>query len=117
MSQMEISLKLGVSLKRVQTAMRFYAIKPRRQVKRNQWGAGNSNWKGNKAGYQALHLRVYRVKGCPRFCEKCKTTKAKRYEWASMSKRYDDPSDYKRLCLSCHKKHDNVIKNLRNAGY
>ena len=51
--------------------------------------------------------------GCPRKCEVCNTTdKNKKYEWASLSGRYDNPDDYKRMCQSCHSKYDNMAKNF-----
>ncbi len=34
------------------------------------------------------------------------------YEWATLTGRYDDVMDYKRLCASCHKRFDNVVRNL-----
>ena len=113
MSQREIAARYGMSIKAVQTAMRRFGIAPRPQIKRNQWGANNSSWKGKRAKYKALHLRKTVESGQPRLCESCGSTTATRYEWASMSGRYDDPKDYKRLCKSCHAKLDKIIRNLR----
>ena len=63
------------------------------------------NWKGDAVGYYALHAWVSRHKGTPKKCEQCGTTKAKRYEWANISREYKrDLNDYRRLCTSCHRK-------------
>lgn len=117
-NQQEIADEYGVTLKRVQTAMRKFGIKPRRRIKRDQRGDRNSTWKGDRAGYQALHLRVIVQRGQPQCCEDCGTTDpAKHYDWANLTGNYADVSDYKRLCRSCHWKLDGIEKNLgRYAG-
>lgn len=111
----EIARTLGVSVHAIQTAMRRFGIHARRATPRNQWGANNGSWKGSAAGYKALHLRVSARRGQPRCCEVCGTKKAKRYEWANLSGRYDDPGDYKRMCKSCHAIHDRIIANITKA--
>lgn len=69
-------------------------------------GSDNLQWKGVKAGYKAFHLRVEAARGKPKKCEDCGTTSAKRFEWASVSGNYSDVNDYKRLCVSCHRRFD-----------
>jgi len=66
----------------------------------------SAEWKGKKATYSAFHKRIYRIKGLPNFCEVCKTTKAKRFEWANLTGKYHDINDYKRMCSSCHIRYD-----------
>lgn len=71
---------------------------------------GNKNplWKGNEVGYGALHDWVNLHLGKPKYCEDCKRTDKKKYEWANISKKYlREPNDWKRLCTSCHHKFDN----------
>jgi len=83
----------------------------RRTVKR---GAESPNWKGDGATYGSMHDWVKRELGKPKFCETCKTTKAKKYEWANLSgecKR--DVSDWKRLCTKCHRKLDGHVKKWK----
>jgi len=64
---------------------------------------GNPNWKGDKAGYGALHRWVKRRKPKPKFCENC--GKRKPFEVANISGKYKrDINDYKWLCRSCHSK-------------
>jgi len=42
----------------------------------------------------------------------CETKNAKRYEWANMTRKYEDVYDYIRVCKSCHNKLDNIIINI-----
>ena len=66
------------------------------------------NWKGENAGYAAKHKWINRVGGNPKYCEHCKRTNKKRYDWANISGKYKrEVSDWKRLCTRCHKKYDN----------
>jgi len=67
----------------------------------------NANWKGNEVGYGALHDWLKLRLGKPRYCETCGTKKAKKYEWANISGEYRrDVTDWRRLCVSCHRKLD-----------
>lgn len=115
MSQKEIATEYGCSLKKVQGTLRRLGIKPKRQIKRNQFGKNNSSWKGENATYKALHYRVNNVRGQAKKCEDCGTETAKRYEWANVSGKYSDVQDYKRLCKSCHSKFDNIIRNIKGV--
>lgn len=74
-------------------------------VKRNQAGAANDSWKGDAAGYAALHLRVATNRGKPSLCERCGTTEG-RFEWANLSGNYQDTNDYARMCVTCHRRFD-----------
>ena len=62
--------------------------------------------------YGACHYKVRIIRGTPSKCEVCGTTVAKKFEWANMTGHYEDVNDYKRMCASCHDKHDEVIKNI-----
>ncbi|OPZ89050.1 MAG: hypothetical protein BWY74_02891 [Firmicutes bacterium ADurb.Bin419] len=71
--------------------------------------SGNNHfaWKGNEVGYNALHAWIKRVLGSPSFCENCKDSSRKMYHWANLSGEYKrDVSDWKRLCVRCHKNFD-----------
>lgn len=103
----EIAELFGVTVKRVYTAMRRFGIARRSRAVRDQYAEKNPGWKGDSVGYKGAHCRLNRLKGQPKKCENCKTADpAKRYEWASMSGRYADPADYKRLCALCHRRLD-----------
>lgn len=70
------------------------------------YGPEHHNWKGNKASYDAFHHRVRFMKGEPKKCDVCGSTKKKNYQWANLSGKYHDIFDYKRMCVSCHIKYD-----------
>lgn len=99
---------------RVQTVLERYLPERRPQAKRNQRGAANHMWKGNNAGYQALHLRVDSVRGKPMRCEWCNDEGGSRYEWANLTGVYTDVYDFVRLCLSCHRTYD--AKRRKETG-
>jgi len=112
-SQNEVAAALGISQKIVWRLMLRHGITARPQIKRDQRGDKNSSWRGGKATYQALHLRVQALRGKPQKCEGCGATGPGRsYDWANLTGRYDDPADYKRLCRSCHWKLDKKHLNL-----
>ena len=75
---------------------------------KNMKGDKNSNWKGDNAtDISTFHKRVESIAGKPCICAICGTTdKNKTYDWACLTRKYEDINDYKRLCRSCHKKYD-----------
>jgi len=109
-TEMAIFYKIG--RKKIQNDMRFFGVVARKSISRaGQRGENNNNWKGDNATYEAYHRRMRQCQ--PQKCEICGTTDPeKHYEWASMSKKYHDPDDYKRLCRSCHSKYDKMEKNF-----
>ena len=60
--------------------------------------------------YIRYHKRVYSTRGQPAHCEHCGRCGGSRrnYEWANLTQRYDDPDDYIRLCISCHRRMDST---------
>ncbi len=112
MSQVEVAAELGITQKVVWRLMRRHEIPRRPQIKRDQRGSKNSTWRGDDAGYAAMHYRVAAVRGKPRECEHCGTKAAIRYEWASRTGNYADVTDYIRLCASCHSRFDGKVANL-----
>lgn len=101
----EVSDRVGPGCK-VQLVMERYGIERRGRYKRNQRGVRNHGWRGDVAGYQALHLRVASARGKPMQCEWCGSTEERRYEWANLTGDYGDVNDYARLCVSCHRRYD-----------
>ena len=91
---------------KVQRVIERYGITTRPAIKRDQFGDNNDSWKGDAAGYQAFHLRVYSSRGAPRECSRCGDTSASRYEWANLTGHYEDVADYQRMCVPCHRKFD-----------
>jgi hypothetical protein len=72
----------------------------------------NSQWKGDKVGYIALHNWVRRRKPKPELCEDCKERKP--YDLANITGKYKrDINDYKWLCRSCHVTYDYFNKSRK----
>lgn len=114
LSQSEIATNYNTTQKVVFSWFKKLGIKSRVAKKRNQEGSKNSSWKGDKATYAALHYRVVSAKGRPKKCEECGTQdESKTYDWACVGD-YKNTNDYKRMCRSCHWKHDKTANNFPN---
>lgn len=75
-------------------------------------------WKGDRVSYDGLHRWIANKKGRPKKCEQCKTTKAKKYEWANKDHKYSrNLEDWMRLCTSCHRKYDIENNNYKVKGH
>jgi hypothetical protein len=80
-------------------------------------GMENHNWKGDTAGYKALHLRITQERGKAKQCLFGKGHKF--VEWANVSGEYQNVFDYIPLCRKCHQKFDDVHTkgwNTRKGG-
>lgn len=76
-------------------------------AKPNLKGEKHGKWKGDFAGYGAMHSWVRRWKGKPNGCECCGTKIAKRFEWANIDHNYKRVlEDYISMCPTCHKRYD-----------
>lgn len=63
-------------------------------------------------GYRAAHQRVERFRGKPKYCTQCELNDtSRRYEWANLTGNYEDPWDYVRLCVRCHRIKDGTNMN------
>jgi hypothetical protein len=111
-TQSEVAKTLDTTQKVIWGLFRKANYKCRIAKKSNQTGENNDTWKGNRAGYAALHYRVQKLRGTPSKCSMCDTELAKRFEWANVTGNYSNVYDYVRLCKSCHSKFDNVIINI-----
>lgn len=87
---------------KVQRILERHLPERRPAIRRNQRGQLNHMWKGDEAGYKALHLRVRSQRGEPGPCEACDSSNAQT-EWANISGDYSDVEDYLSLCLKCHR--------------
>ena len=74
-----------------------------------QFSEENSyHWKGDKAGYSALHVWVKKWKHQQKLCGHCR--EEKKLELANVSRTYKrDLNDYIWLCRSCHHKYDGKV--------
>jgi hypothetical protein len=115
-TQHEIAAELGTTQKVIFNLMRRHGIKARVAAKRNQWGEANHSWKGDDASRIALHRRLYSRHGKPSKCAVCGTESAAHYDYANLSGRYEDLSDYAPMCRSCHWKYDDKISNITGEG-
>jgi len=106
-SMREVATLTGTTVKKLQRLMPQHGIARRPAIKRDQRGARNDSWRGDDAGYAALHLRVETARGKPSLCTKCgRTGPDCRYEWANLTGRYRDVNDYARMCVPCHRRFD-----------
>lgn len=90
---------------RIQTILERYLPARRPSAKRNQSGDSNHSWKGERATYGALHLRVEAARGKPSLCTQCGRTNG-RFHWANLTGDYTDVNDYARMCPACHLAYD-----------
>jgi len=73
------------------------------------YGKNHGKWKGDSAGYRAIHTWVKNHFGKADVCKKCQSTK--NIEWANISHEYKRiKSDWIKLCCKCHKKFDKKSK-------
>jgi len=108
MTWQEIANQTGISKRAVGRKLKKLGIESRARLPRKLGGEYNNNWKGDGAGYHAFHKRVYSIKGKPQECDICgREDPDKKYEWANLTGKYQDPNDYQRLCCSCHRNYDN----------
>src|SRR3990167_10822947 len=85
------------------------SIENREKVRLALSGEKSYMWKGDKAGYFAIHVWLRKKYGSANKCEQCKRKNAPKYEWANISKKYKrDILDYIQLCTSCHNYYDRV---------
>ncbi len=72
-----------------------------------KFGPDARRWKGDDAGYVAIHMWILKYWGKANHCDFCHTKDASRYEWAN---KYQSESrnrdDYYQLCPSCHRLFD-----------
>lgn len=62
-----------------------------------------------RSQYTAAHNWIRKMKGTPSKCEHCGTEEKHWYHWANLSQEYKrEVSDWARLCIPCHQKHDNA---------
>ena len=114
-TQIEIGNHFGVSQKVVFGWFRYLGIKSRVAFKRDQSGKNNSSWKGDNATYAAMYYRVQSQRGKAAKCEECgRSDDGMTYDWANQTGNYNDVTDYKEMCRSCHFKKDGHKKNFPN---
>lgn len=111
-TQSEIATALGTTQRVVFNVMRRNSIAARVAAKRDQFGDRNHLWKGDEASLYAFHRRLYSRFGKPSCCSVCGTSDSSHYDYANLSGRYEDLSDYAAMCRSCHWKYDKKVLNI-----
>ena len=72
------------------------------------------NWKGDAAKVSAKHNWMVRKYGKPKYCEICKRTDKKQYDWSNKYHTYKrNREDWQRLCCSCHRDYDIKFNNYK----
>lgn len=69
-------------------------------------GAEAPNWRGDKAGYRAIHYWITNQLGKPDKCVHCDEAglSGHKIHWANVSGKYKrEIKDWIRLCVACHK--------------
>jgi hypothetical protein len=97
-------------LAKLRNPVRYWQGKKRPEVASENHYA----WKGEKAGYRAVHIWVSKYFGTPSRCEHCgKRGTGHAMHWANLSgKNKRVRTDWKRLCVKCHKKLD-MLKHYK----
>lgn len=98
----------------------IHQINPNSLKNLGRKGERHPMWKGDKVGYQALHTWIRKTLGKPNRCEHCQLTveNSRKIHWANKSQEYmREPTDWLRLCISCHRKYDssNPVKPLKKS--
>lgn len=87
-----------------------------REWMKGRTGKSSNAWKGEQAGYHAIHIWLSKNFIKPDACEQCQATEFSRLEWANLSGEYKrERSDYKAMCPSCHRLFDQ--KDMCRKGH
>lgn len=89
----------------------------RRKLSEAHKGEKAYNWKGDDASYRTKHQWAARTFGVPDTCEHCGKSglKERQIHWANKSGQYKRIlDDWRRLCVSCHKKYDTHVRKRNN---
>lgn len=115
-SMRRIAEKFGVNADTIMRRMHENGIPSRVAGKPgHHWDDTHHQWKGNRAGYVAVHTRLNRRFGKPKMCSACGTEDPRKvYDWANQTGNYDDINDYKRMCRKCHGMYDAARKKANN---
>lgn len=79
----------------------------------------SSSWKGDAVKYTGLHAWVRRHLGTPDVCQQCGKSglTGRKIHWANKSGEYKrEVTDWMRLCVSCHWKHDKVYEQRQRSA-
>jgi len=87
----------------------------REKLSQTKLGILNPQWKGDNAGYGALHDWIKRYKPKPEKCERCKISEP--FDIANISGKYfRDLNDFEWLCRKCHMTKDGRLEIFARGG-
>lgn len=93
---------------------RHHTEETKEKVRRSVSGEKNSQWRGDNAGYHAVHRWLNRNYEKPVECEIC--NKKKKLLLSSKNHEYTrNIEEYQWVCRSCHQKYDHK-KSLANRS-
>lgn len=85
-----------------------------KEARKHRVGKLAPSWKGDDAGYSAIHCWVRKIMGNPITCKECNIAGEKigrrwNLEWANISGEYKrNLADWVGLCKKCHSKFDEI---------
>ena len=81
--------------------------KGNREWMKGRNGISANAWKGEKAGYHAIHIWLNKFHKKSDSCQQCGTKIFSRLEWANLSGEYKrEIEDYMAMCPRCHRLFD-----------
>lgn len=88
---------------------RVFTKAHRKNLSQSKLDIKNPKWKGDKAGYIAFHIWLYRRKGKAIICSECGSIE--NVQWSNESGLYlRDVNDWKERCKRCHDRHDLLLE-------
>jgi len=81
----------------------------REKIRQTKLGSRNAAWKGERAGYAAVHNWMHRHFTKTGTCGLCK--RERRTEWANLFGEYRHVrEDFLEMCVPCHRRYDRMRK-------
>lgn len=112
----ETKKKIGFAIKNSEAhKLAMLSEESRKKKSVSKLGNKNGMWKGEKAGYCAIHIWITKRFPKTKKCQNCK--KVPPYDLANISGEYKrDLSDWKWLCRRCHMKEDGRMEKFIEKG-
>lgn len=103
----DIKKEMSVTAKKYKFGKWMNGKKLSEETKIKLRNENSGKWKGDDASIGAIHTWIIRKFGQPKYCEICKSTTSKRYDWSNKNHKYSrKKEDWQRVCKKCHYKYD-----------
>lgn len=111
------STKEKISISKIGIKRKSFSKEWKQKISLGMTGEKHWNWKGDLIKNKiVIHQRIRKILGQTRYCEICKRTDRKDYDWSNKDHKYSlNTKDWQRLCVSCHRKYD-YTNHLSNIG-